>query len=49
MNDQRNFLNILELENQTRAHHNLIIINLGRILLASLDEFLRLTLLSQLL
>lgn len=33
MNNQRNFFNILELENQTRAWHNLIIINLGRILL----------------
>lgn len=49
MNDQRNFLSILDLEDQIRAYHNLIIINLGSILLESLHEFLRLTLSSQIL
>lgn len=49
MNDQRNFFNIQELEKQTRADYNLRIIDLGRILLRSLDEFLTLTLPSQIL
>lgn len=49
MNDQRNLLSILDLEDQIRAYHNLIIINLGSILLESLYEFLKLTLSSQIL
>lgn len=35
MNNQRNLFSISELQGQIKAHHNLIVTNLGRIMLGS--------------